>query len=166
MGVNFRSAVFDKQTGALITNPKKIAKSYFFGWFPMDLISSIPLTWIELVLRDSASEERSSKTNVFKIARVLRLGKLFRIVKLVKIMTRYLGGDEFMTNPTLLMVFRFFDSFKLVVVLFLMGHIMGCLFYLAGSTREHVDDPDHPLAVRARPGQLSALSVSQSNSVF
>ena len=41
--VNFRTAIFDKYDNFhLVIHPKAIAKNYIFGWFFIDLVTSIP----------------------------------------------------------------------------------------------------------------------------
>ena len=65
------------------------------------------------------------------------MSKLFRIFKLIRLATKYMGGDEFVTNPALMTLVRVLESLKLVFALVFLGHIFGCMWYAAGSADEY-----------------------------
>ncbi len=44
------SAYYDDKQGVLITDNKEIFMQYFQGWFVIDMITSIPITLIEVSL--------------------------------------------------------------------------------------------------------------------
>ena len=55
--INFRTAyrVSDDPNSELIIDPRLIAKRYMKSWFPIDLISCLPISYIELFAADMNS---------------------------------------------------------------------------------------------------------------
>eukprot|EP01052_Picozoa_sp_SAG31_P013036 SAG31_NODE_774_length_12192_cov_26.736128_13_plen_428_part_00 len=100
------------------------------------------MTWIELI---NKGEGGKSNGNVFKLARVLRMSKLFRIFKLIRLATKYLGGDALVINPSLMTLVRVLESLKLLFALVFLGHVFGCMWYAAGASSQMEHDPTHPL---------------------
>lgn len=92
--LNFNTAFY--QQGVMIKGRKQIALNYFKKWFWLDLIATIPFTWITegAVLEESKEGESSGvyKTpkiiRMFKIIRLLRMMKLIRIAKLKRIIMK------------------------------------------------------------------------------
>ena len=72
---NFRTTVFDRESGKWITNPGAIASKYLRGWFWIDAPSSVPVEIIALYL----------DTEHLSMVRGLRMLRIVRLVKLVKI---------------------------------------------------------------------------------
>ena len=62
----------------IILEPKRIAKEYLKSYFFLDLLSSIPIDYIFLILRQA--DER------FQLARTGRALKVFRLVKLLSLL--------------------------------------------------------------------------------
>ena len=72
---NFRTAVFDRESGKWITAPGTIASKYLRGWFWIDAPSSVP---VEIIALYVDAEHLS-------FVRGLRMLRIVRLVKLVKL---------------------------------------------------------------------------------
>ena len=70
--LNFFHSYLDKNTGEIITNPKKIAKKYLKGWFFIDFISSFPF---ELIWDGSP---------FLRLLRIIRINKIFKFISFVE----------------------------------------------------------------------------------
>jgi len=105
-----RSTYIDMLTGEEVLNASQIFKHYFHsGKFPIDLISAIPVDIISWQLHSYAELQLLT---VFKVARVLRIGKVLMFLR---------------TNKAVKL------RIKLAQLLFLFVtyvHIVGCLWYL------------------------------------
>jgi hypothetical protein len=55
------------------------------------------------------------------VLRVLRLAKLMRVVKIGRLMKKYMAGDPMNVSPTLEAFYGFLRSFKLVMALLFLG---------------------------------------------
>lgn len=76
--ISFFTAFFDEDEN-IVDKFKLIAINYLLSWFFIDLISIIPIDWILSLISTQLS---SSGYN--RIIRVLRVGKIYRLVKLAK----------------------------------------------------------------------------------
>lgn len=79
--LNFLTA-YEDENGELVTEKKKIFKTYIKSWFIIDLISSIPITLISRFLNDSG-------LNNMKLIKLSRLPRLYRLLRLIKLMRLY-----------------------------------------------------------------------------
>ena len=57
--MNFRTAYFDRASGILITGPGNIARNYLTGWFTIDLLSCLPISYIALALKSADDDDQS-----------------------------------------------------------------------------------------------------------
>ena len=114
---NFRIAFLDG-LGHVVMDGKAIAWRYLTSWFMMDLVASLPLSWIDAPGLGQAN----------KILRLLKLFKLLRMVRMnryfKKSRTGYLSSKF---NPG---VFRFSEA---LVGLLLAWHYIGCVFWGVAS---------------------------------
>ena len=99
--LNFRTAIVD-HNGALVLSSGKIARDYMTsrysccqslgpGWFWLDVLACLPVSYVELVVSGTDASEGGdgSKVKAFKILRLLRLAKMLRIARLKRILQRY-----------------------------------------------------------------------------
>ncbi len=114
--LNFCTAIYDEDTGALIVHYSAIAKRYLRQWFLLDLVSSLPLDRVFC----SATEGHNST----RVAKVLRLAKVFRFLRMLRVASRI---QELLGQAAS-------DAIRLakfVGVLLLFGHICACAWHLA-----------------------------------
>ena len=70
--INFRTAIFNETS--LVTDARVIATTYIRGWFLVDVIASFPF---DLLLSTDSSSSKAG--GGFRLARLLRLGRLVRV---------------------------------------------------------------------------------------
>ena len=126
--INFISAYEDDQ-GKLIYHRPMIIKSYFFGWFFIDFISSIPINSIfgYFKIDIAAFGTLNNLVKVIKIARILRINKFQKNESVQKInlieynFIKYL--NKFQINNQIRLYL------KMILILFIFLHISGCCWH-------------------------------------
>eukprot|EP01052_Picozoa_sp_SAG31_P048882 SAG31_NODE_10439_length_1139_cov_0.935577_1_plen_366_part_01 len=138
----FRTAVYLRD-GTREDRPGKIACNYMKGWFIIDFVSSLPISYVTYILpddskvatmngsqggeqldtRDAAGGE--SNLRAMKAIRLVRLSKMLRLARIKKILSKY--GDDVDLQTYVSISFNFF------IILFLV-HIMTCFYYLIGTS--------------------------------
>lgn len=78
----------------IILEPKQIAKHYLRTWFFVDFLSSIPLDYIFLLVRESGEKYQLARTG--RALKVLRLVKLLSLLRLLRLsrLVRYIHQWE------------------------------------------------------------------------
>ncbi|MCK5736430.1 MAG: ion transporter [Spirochaetaceae bacterium] len=104
----------------LITDRKAIARRYLKRWFFLDLLATLPFTWIFISTRFSALNR------VFKYFRLARLFKLFSSAKTLN-RARKLN----FVNPA------FMRLFMLVFWILVAGHVVACGWIFIGGVGEY-----------------------------
>lgn len=140
--INFNTGFYEANT--LITSRFEIAKDYLKFWFWIDLVSSIPYTWIfawsqgislRMIESDSALEELGLSANMtnapqllklLKIAKLMKMLKLLRVMKLKKIMNKF---DEYIVTDSMDLMVTFIN---LTIYVLVIAHYMSCIFYYVG----------------------------------
>eukprot|EP01083_Nonionella_stella_P129893 394146_1 len=120
--IAFRTAYFDKWDRLrLIIDECSIARRYIFGWFFIDLVTSIPFEFIF-----------QSAGDILFFVKVLRVFRFIRIIKILRLfkMIKYFDGfmSQFVTRE-LLLLFKFLKVFALMV---LFAHICACCWFFVG----------------------------------
>eukprot|EP01044_Picomonas_judraskeda_P003048 COSAG03_NODE_240_length_10098_cov_71.012101_6_plen_554_part_00 len=115
--LNFRTAIISEC--CLITDARTIAWSYCKGWFWMDLVASFPF---DILMQ---TEEASSKASGgFRLARLVRLGRLVRVASFARM--------RMSSNGMRLL--------KLVFYLVTLAHWLGCAWYFVSKIENFRDD--------------------------
>ncbi len=107
----------------LITDRKAIARRYLKRWFFLDLLATLPFTWIFISTRFSALNR------VFKYFRLARLFKLFSSAK-----TLNRARKLCFVNPA------FMRLFMLVFWILIAGHVVACGWIFIGGVGEYTTD--------------------------
>ena len=88
VALNFFTA-FRTPEGELIMDHGKIIKNYLRGWFNIDFPASIPFDWFVLFVVSPEEEEQLPSSNrAIRLARILRLFKMARILRVVQPLAR------------------------------------------------------------------------------
>jgi hypothetical protein len=107
----------------IILQPKQIAKHYIRTWFFVDFLSSIPLDYIFLLVRESGEKYQLARTG--RALKVLRLVKLLSLLRLLRLsrLVRYIHQWEevnsfcaFLSSPHTLKHKHFFVRFSLSLI--------------------------------------------------
>lgn len=104
----------------VITDKGQIVKKYLGGWFVVDLVATVP--W------DIVLEEVTTHGRMLRIVKVLRLARAGRIIK------RLTMG---LTVHT-----KFIDAINFFVVVLVVCHLLGCMFYVWPAVMDC--EPDEP----------------------
>ena len=81
--INFRTAYFDNQ-GYLVRDSDRIAGNYMKFWFPIDLFATIPYDLLAMAFGMNGGGVQTTVLQFLKTPRLLRLGRLIRILDRVK----------------------------------------------------------------------------------
>lgn len=126
--LTFFTALPDPENNDFITDKGKIARLYLKGWFPIDVISIIPLD--KIFEKISASLAQLGKfgrfarfTRLIRLFRIVRMAKLLRICRDRKKLERAGSGTQMNPNIKRLLVF--------LVAMLLVNHTMACLWVMA-----------------------------------
>ena len=81
--VTLNLAFYDED-GNMITHRKRIFRNYMKGWMIIDISSSIPFGLIGVLIGSSSDTD-----NLIRMVRLRNIPKLFRLAKLVKMLTNF-----------------------------------------------------------------------------
>lgn len=95
---------------------KAIAQHYLLGWFPIDLIGSIP--WEIITMIGEAAGFQATQGEAVQIVKTLKAPKLLRLGRLFKFLARFDGAANI--GRIIMLMFLFV----------LLLHWMTCIFYL------------------------------------
>jgi hypothetical protein len=123
--LNFRIAFYD-YTGARVVDCFEIAKNYLSGWFMIDVLGTLPITYVQLIMQGVEGEVTGGELKGLKTLRLLRLAKMLRLRKLKELLQHF--GDmhgidvDFLVNTGVMLLF-------IGVAL----HILACIYYMVGT---------------------------------
>eukprot|EP01052_Picozoa_sp_SAG31_P028381 SAG31_NODE_2734_length_5172_cov_2.068007_5_plen_386_part_00 len=128
--ISFRTA-FYIETGELQFRPKQVARRYLQTWFPVDMLSCLPINYVTLYIESlqeskhagASSEAKSNK--FFRMLRLFRLLKLLRLLRLQRIIARY--EEEYYGLAFTL------STIKIMLIVIFVGHWLCCVWYFAGT---------------------------------
>ena len=133
--VSFNTAFYDEsrrsgdqfealdRSGALVFDKKVIARRYLRSWFAVDLISCLPVSYIEYFLTSANSEFFDEKA--IKLLRLLRIFKLLRLARITRLFHIYSRRFHVLLQQLRII--------KLVVYICFLSHWIGCAWYFIGS---------------------------------
>lgn len=123
--MNFKTGYYDAR-GVLVIDSGKIANNYFRSWFVLDFITCLPVNYVMMLIAwDTDSSNAGKEVKAFKILRLLKLGKLLRVARIIRIVDRY--------QEELRVFMDAFGGIILSVLVFLLCHIIACLWFYVGS---------------------------------
>eukprot|EP00947_MAST-08B_sp_MAST-8B-sp1_P005122 g5122.t1 len=126
--LNFATPYLDDEDMKYVTDSKKIAIHYLRGWFFIDFVSSIPFEAFSSI-GAPVDEEQGQGTDVFKAAKIGRLLKNIRILRLGRVF-KLLGASFLMANGGFQNSGRIL---RLIVLFVVLAHTLGCLFFFVGD---------------------------------
>lgn len=132
--LNFRTAVRDDDD-ELIIEFDELRRRYLRGWFTIDVVAALPITYVGLIGSSSGNTTSSTgdvggKLKTLKIFRLLRLTKMLRLARLKRVLKRL--DQEF---PGIWPISKLFS---LTGIILYVSHLFACLWYFAGSEDQHV----------------------------
>lgn len=139
IALNFLTAYGDPKTKRIVVNPKRIARRYLKGFFFVDVIATFPFG---LVLSHPAiglTNKIGKVGRLPKLLKFLRAAKLLKLARLQQFISR-LETEYNIHHGVARMV-------KVISLVFLVTHIVGCFFYLIGLSGGN-DDEDGGWMIR------------------
>ncbi|GMH59532.1 hypothetical protein TrST_g11508 [Triparma strigata] len=131
--LNFCTAYVDKKTGQLVVSRRKIAINYAKGYLSIDVVASFPFQ----LLTSNGGHALSKGGKVLRLPKLIKFLRLFRLLKLMRVyrlrqlMTRLQAEYNIHHGFSRMM--------KIVLMVLLVTHLVGCLWYMIGRTGG--DDP-------------------------
>jgi len=125
MLINFRTGIVNENgvESVIETDPNTIRRSYIHGWFAIDLISSVPWDVIGSLFGDDL--------RLGKLFRILKVLKLFRVTRLAKAIHQWEDVMDFQygiqVNEYLV------KMVKLAVIIFSVIHLNACVLFAVPS---------------------------------
>lgn len=123
--LNFRTAYYDSNS-ELVIDQKMICLSYFRGWFLLDFLSCLPVTYISLAM-SNANEGAGRELKMLKMFRMLRLAKLLRLARIKRLLKRLEEQYRFLAKGSRIVV--------IVASILFTAHLVACTWHLAGSSK-------------------------------
>jgi CRP-like cAMP-binding protein len=99
-----------------------IAWRYFCGWFPFDLITSVPVEHILYFIGEQDEGSASSFLKMIRMMRLLKLARLWRLGIFIKKIKELLD-----LNPAMVRMFQLFSVFMIV------AHLLACTMFYVGT---------------------------------
>jgi CRP-like cAMP-binding protein len=125
---------YEDELGNIVYALRDIRLHYLKGWFPIDVIASIPVDLVERVQTDTvicsfhencpiagAAGGDGQLLRMVKLLRLLRLTKMLRLLRLQRILQRY--------EIALFDSMPYINLSKVIVVLLFLGHLFGSFFF-------------------------------------
>ena len=114
-----RTAFYD-DSGELQHSASEIREEYLGGWFLADFISCLPANYVAYM--PNVNLEGHGKS--VKMLKMFRLLKLLRIARLQRMFHRY--------EQKLHGILHHLKIAKLVIIVLVIGHLMGCYWFMCG----------------------------------
>lgn len=139
VGVNFRTAYYDSR-GDLIISQRKISVTYLKGWFIIDLLTCLPISYVLMLLYGVDAAGEGKEVRLFKILRLLKLAKLLRVSRLISLIERH--------RVRLRSFLQAFGGFLLAFMIAVCTHVIACVWYYVGT----IEQPASILGNERTPG--------------
>jgi len=129
--INFRTGYLETGLSGTkeILDPRKVARAYLRGWFCIDLLSSIPLSVVEVFMPQLDDSLRAIKfLRFYKLTRLLKLSKLIKAGALAEVLDDWL----ILQRQNLKMA-------KMLMLSFVVTHTIACAWAGVGLLRTEKD---------------------------
>lgn len=117
---------------------RSIARMYLRGWFAVDVVSGLPLSWIFSLIPGSFATE--AETHIGVVLGIIVFTKILKMAKISKVSAIFRDIRESLSvNPSLMRLVTFAFWFVTVV------HLMACGWVLIGASERERPDFDQYL---------------------
>eukprot|EP00937_MAST-01D_sp_MAST-1D-sp2_P000608 g608.t1 len=114
IGLNFHTGYVDPHTTDIVLDLHKIRRHYLTGWFLIDTAGSVPVEIITAV---------AGSVDDLMFLKVLRLTKVFRLVRLMRLRLLDDMENQGWVNPSLMRLVKLVGSFLLII------HFITCAYW-------------------------------------
>ena len=108
--------------GELVLSHCKIVQHYAKFWLWLDILSSVPFSWLQRDISHSALKDSSA----FSFSDLVRIAALFRLLRLSHLKHFLVKIEDFAASASLANAFVFI---RLLLTLFFSAHWMACWFF-------------------------------------
>ena len=127
--LNFRTAYRDDSTGhaLLVVDLKLIRNKYLKSWFSVDIVSCLPITYVDLLLGSGTcgGNRQSTDIKILKVLRLMRIAKLLRLARIKRLIERLEDEYEGIAQVTRMT--------KIVMSIIFTAHFVACFWFFVGS---------------------------------
>jgi CRP-like cAMP-binding protein len=113
------------RSGKLETRKRKVNLHYLRTWFAIDAVGTFPWDFLEYLISDSAHTGWLQLPRLLRLFRIFKGMKVFRILRLKQSVTRL--------EVRLRIKYGHLRLIWLLIIVVLIAHWCGCLFYLVGD---------------------------------
>eukprot|EP01043_Picozoa_sp_COSAG02_P044716 COSAG02_NODE_4021_length_5891_cov_414.995684_1_plen_1502_part_00 len=124
--INCRTAYYDEHNELIIDNAK-ICKKYLKGWFLLDFLSCLPVTYIGLLVNQNDNQAAGADLKMLKVFRMVRLAKLLRLARVKRLVARLEEQYRFIARGSRVVA--------IVATIMFTAHLVACTWHMAGSSR-------------------------------
>ena len=121
--LNFVTAYEDPVKRELVTSTREIRRNYMRGFFVIDVLSILPVNYVEWALGRDESGGDNLKT--LKILRLVRLTRLLRLARVKKLLKTYTDMLENLAGV--------FSLLSVCVGAIFLSHFVSCVWYWVGD---------------------------------
>jgi hypothetical protein len=101
---------------------------YIKTWFFIDLIASLPLTYLAIIMKVFfTSTDNEGGIRIMKSIRIIRLAKMLRVARLKRIVGRH---------GSLVQFTAYMNSLFTFIAILYAAHVLSCAWYWVGNTAD------------------------------
>ena len=124
--LNFVTGYEERGQRDTVVDLKKIRRNYLRGFFLIDLLSILPINYVEQIVRQGGSATGGKgDLKTLKILRLVRLTRLLRLARVKKLLKTY---TEMMENMA-----GIFSLLSIIILALFLSHFVSCVWYYIGS---------------------------------
>lgn len=116
--------------GILEMRPRKIARAYLRGLFPLDLLVAIIDWFVLLEMSNVAAADIVRLSKWTRLLRLLRLLRAIRIMKLLSVLLRLADSLAIFFSERILIIMSIFNAMLFILVA---CHLLACGWYFVGT---------------------------------
>jgi hypothetical protein len=117
-----------------VVSAKEITTNYLKGWFTIDVLGILPISYIGLFVNgipdegEAADKQAGSDIKALKVLRLFRLAKMLRLRKLKEVLKRF---EDHGLNVDIVV-----ETGVTLIIIALIAHVLACGYYLIGTANE------------------------------
>jgi hypothetical protein len=109
----------------VVTDARRIRRQYLRGFFVVDVLSILPVSYIEQAMSGTDAEDSAGNLKTLKVLRLIRLTRLLRLARVKTLLKKYTEALEDLSGV--------FSLLSIILVAIFLSHFVSCLWYFVGS---------------------------------
>jgi hypothetical protein len=128
--LNFLTAFYsqgdrNESKQGVVIDIKEIRRQYVKGFFVVDLLSILPVSYIEQAMSGGGDNTAGGNLKTLKVLRLIRLTRLLRLARVKTLLKKYTDMLENLAGV--------FSLLSIIVVAIFLSHFVSCAWYWVGS---------------------------------